>query len=78
MINPYNTPQQEWFDKTSGILGSLVTPPVLADPDLWKDWARVVVQFPPIAECVPPNPDQYEKWWEWATRFNEAVSQLFN
>jgi len=76
MINPYVMTEMDWCDTTSLLLSSVISPPRWEPSTGWKFWARQVVQFPVVAQNVPPSPDNFDDWKEWATRFNLALESL--
>lgn len=39
----------------------------------WRDWARIVIDVPGLAEQNPPRPDAYDDFVGWARAFNSAV-----
>jgi hypothetical protein len=73
IIDPRPLSLTDWCDVMTFVLQKALTPPILLDPDHWKEWARVVIQSPGIAKFHPPRPDNYEDWKEWAIRFIQVV-----
>lgn len=75
-INPTGLTVTDWCDSMSFVLSTVMTPQKLLDPEEWKPWARNVIQSPALAVFNPPNPDDFDRWDEWADRFNQAIENL--
>lgn len=73
MIDPRGLTVTDWCDSMALELARMMSPQVLLSPERWREWAHTVIQVPSISKFVPPNPDQYEDWREWAIRFNQTV-----
>lgn len=72
MIDPRGMTAIEWTDRMALLLPGVS--PLKLDPGQdWKTWARHVIQYPSISQYNPPNPDRFDDWVEWASRFNQSV-----
>lgn len=61
----------EWSDYVSSEFDGPI--PRLDDEEKWRDWARVLISLPQVRSQLPPAPDGYEHWYDWATDFNKTV-----
>lgn len=73
-IDPRDMSVKEWCDYMVLELDVFGAAPILLDPDKWKDWARVVIEFPGVSKFGPPRPESFDDWRQWAIRFNQAVT----
>lgn len=61
----------EWSDYVSSRFDGPI--PRLDDEQKWQDWARILIALPQVRSQLPPAPDVYENWYDWATDFNKTV-----
>lgn len=61
----------EWSDYVVSEFGGPI--PRLDDEAKWKEWATNVIALPQVRSQLPPKPDGYEHWYDWADDFNKAV-----
>jgi hypothetical protein len=59
----------EWTDMMALELERYGVVSRLDEPERWKDWANRVIAMPKIAVTIPPVPDLFNDWREWAERF---------
>lgn len=76
VVDPRGMTVENWTALSAFYLAPYGTLPKLTDPDLWRDWAAVVINFPAIAGLNPPNPAGFDDWIDWAPRFNQAAKLL--
>jgi hypothetical protein len=63
----------EWTDKMALELERFGAVSRLDEPERWKEWANRVIAMPKIAVTVPPVPDFFNDWREWAERFVQTA-----
>lgn len=68
-IRPEGMQFMEWADRVVGQSDGLP----IADQNDWQTWARAVLEVPSIAVQLPPRPEDYATWDDWANEFNRAV-----
>lgn len=67
---------QTWTAMTDSLIRRYGQVPRLASEDRWKEWAAQVISLPTLAQVIPPRPDLYTDWQDWAYAFNGAVRVL--
>lgn len=75
-IDVRNISAQEWTSKSAFFLAPYGNPPKLTDETEWRSWARTVTNFPTVAGLLPPRPEGFDDWREWAVRFNQVAQLL--
>lgn len=63
----------EWTDKMALELERYGAVFRLDEPERWKEWAGRVIAMPKIAVTVPPIPDAFDDWRDWAERFIQTA-----
>lgn len=75
MIDPNFMTAIEWTDRMALLLPSIQPLRLDRDED-WRAWATHVLQSPEISKYNPPNPEIFQEFREWASRFNQMVPTL--
>lgn len=75
-VNPRNVDPRQWAAQMALSLYQYGPVPTLADPNQWREWARVVIAFPALAAVGAPRPEQFTSWQDWAHAFNWSVLRL--
>ncbi len=73
MIDPRGLTVDEWCDYMTETLEPFLIAPKLTPGMTWWEWANQVVQAPGISAYNPPDPNQFDDWQVWATRFIQIV-----
>ena len=76
LINPKHMDPLDWCDRTGSQLAPYIFPLKIENPEQWREWGEYVLRSPVIAAKKPPHPDQFERWEDWAARFNSAIANL--
>lgn len=72
-INPAGLTIKEWCDFMVSELDAFGQAPILDDEADWRTWGQQVLLLPGLAAFNPPNPRDFDDFFEWASRFNAAV-----
>lgn len=72
MINPRHISMQRWCAAMVDELRAFGQVAPLAGED-WQAWSRQVLTLPGLARYNPPNPEGFDRFEDWADRFNGAV-----
>jgi len=68
-IRPEGMNFREWADRVVAQSDGFPN----ADQNNWQVWAKAVIGIPMVAAQLPPRPEYYATWDDWANEFNRAV-----
>lgn len=75
-VDPRFLEPREWVARTTPLLLTFGTIPLLLDPDRWAEWAAYVVSLPRVSAASAPRPERFGGWRDWATAFNVTLRLL--
>jgi hypothetical protein len=72
-IDPRGMTAIDWIDTMADMLSGSIPMMIVRDGDEWKQWGYHVRQTLSLRGILTPDPDTYEKWDDWAFRFNQVI-----
>ena len=66
----------KWADWNGNLLHYFGEEPIpyYADENNWRSTANSVVSLPSFATYLPPDPNNYETWQDWANEFTIIIN----
>lgn len=75
MILPTGFTAVEWADRVLALTADNVTGR-LDNPDKWREWAAGFLRNSRSIDLLPPDPEGFSDWREWAERMYPVIQQL--
>lgn len=76
VVIPYGMETRDWVDRTASNLARFVSVLKIQRGDEWRVWGSHVRQVLAVKGILTPDPDEFEDWTEWASRFNQIISPI--